>query len=196
MPGLFNVLDEDLHRILKKPIASIYSMSNLVSFEPYVDSTMRVFFEELDRRFVQTGKVGEFDAWLQMFAFDVMGEITFSKRLGFLERWEDVDGIMASIWEHFLYTAPVGSRGPRKTRLHSSHGDQVGQMPWLDILLKKNPIWSRLQPARTNPMVAFARQRMSERKDAAEEAKLPLNNRDFLSRFIEAAAKEEHVPEW
>jgi len=69
-------------------------------------------------------------------------------------------------------------------------------MPWLDILLKKNPIWSRLQPARTNPMVAFARQRMSERKNAAEEAKLPLNNRDFLSRFIEAAAKEEQVPEW
>jgi len=44
-------------------------------------------------------------------------------------------------------------------------------------------------------MVAFARHRMSERKNAAEEAKLPLNNRDFLSRFIEAAAKEELLSE-
>jgi len=69
-------------------------------------------------------------------------------------------------------------------------------MPWLDILLKKTPIGSRLQPARTNPMVAFARQGMSERKDAAEEAKLLLNNRDFLSRFIEGAAKEELLSEW
>ncbi|KAL6719411.1 hypothetical protein ACLMJK_003651 [Lecanora helva] len=178
MPGLFNVLDEDLHRILKKPIASTYSMSNLVSFEPLVDSTMRVFFEELDRRFVQTDMICEFDAWLQMFAFDVMGEITFSKRLGFLERGEDVDGIMASIWNHFQYTAPVG------------------QMPWLDNLLKKNPVLSRLQPERTNPMVSFARERMSERQNAEEEAKLPLNNRDFLSRFIEAEAKEKDLPPW
>lgn len=110
MPGLFNVLDENLHRVLKKPIASIYSMSNLVSFEPYVDSTMCVFFEELDRRFVGPNRICDFDSWLQMFAFDVMGEITFSKRLGFLEQGEDVDGIMASIWEHFQYTAPVSKQ--------------------------------------------------------------------------------------
>lgn len=45
-----------------------------------------------------------------MFAFDVIGEITFSKRLGFLERAEDVDGIMAGNWNHFEYTAPVCSR--------------------------------------------------------------------------------------
>lgn len=45
-------------------------------------------------------------------------------------------------------------------------------------------------------MVAFARARMSERRDAEEEAKLPLNNRDFLSRFIEAQAKEKILPEW
>ena len=69
-------------------------------------------------------------------------------------------------------------------------------MPWLDMLLKKNPILSRLQPARTNPMVAFARARMSERQNAEVEAKLPLNNRDFLSRFIEAEAKEGDVPKW
>ena len=69
-------------------------------------------------------------------------------------------------------------------------------MPWLDKFLKKNPILSRLQPAKSNPMVAFARARMSERRDAEEEAKLPLNNRDFLSRFIEAQAKEKILPEW
>ena len=45
-------------------------------------------------------------------------------------------------------------------------------------------------------MVAFARDRMNERKDAQEEAKIPLNSRDFLSRFIEAEAKEKDVPPW
>lgn len=39
--------------------------------------------------------------------FDVVGEITFSKRLGFLEEGRDVDGIMASIWHWFEYVAVV-----------------------------------------------------------------------------------------
>jgi Cytochrome P450 len=93
--------------MLKKPIAGIYSMSNLMSFEPYVDTTISFFFETLDKRFAQTGDVCNLGAWLQMFAFDVMGELTFSKRLGFLERAEDVDGIMASIWHYFHKTSPV-----------------------------------------------------------------------------------------
>lgn len=41
--------------------------------------------------------------------FDVVGEITFSTRLGFLERGEDVDGIMAAIWHWFEYVAVVRS---------------------------------------------------------------------------------------
>ena len=77
-------------------------MSNFLSFEAYVDSTMRVFFDQLDELFVMTGNVCDLDVWLQLFAFDVMGEITFSKRLGFLERGEDVDGIIASIWAYFI----------------------------------------------------------------------------------------------
>lgn len=39
--------------------------------------------------------------------FDVVGEITFSKRLGFLEEGRDVEGIMSSIWQWFEYVAIV-----------------------------------------------------------------------------------------
>ena len=92
MPGIFNTPNEDLHRALKKPISNIYSMSNLVSFEPYAT----------------TGEICEWDVWLQRFAFDVIGEITFSKRLGFLEGATDVDNIMASIWHHFEQASMVG----------------------------------------------------------------------------------------
>ena len=93
--------------MLRRPIAGIYTMSNLMSFEPYVDRTISFFFTQLDERFVQTGDVCELGTWLQMFAFDVMGELTFSKRLGFLEKAEDVDGIMGSIWRYFQKTTPV-----------------------------------------------------------------------------------------
>ena len=178
MPGLFNTQDENLHRILKRPIASIYSMSNLVGFEPYVDSTMSVFFKELDKRFAQTGDVCDLGVWLQRFAFDVIGEITFSRRLGFLEGAQDVDGIMHSIWHHFERAAPVG------------------QIPWVDKLLDKNRLLAWIWPPPTSPIVRFATERAEERKQKSPSENEELNNRDFLSRFIEAKSKDEKTPSW
>lgn len=105
---MFATQDEGLHYLLKRPIAQIYSMSNMVSFECFTDSTIRVFFKEIDKRFVQTKGICDLGAWLQYFAFDVIGEITFSRRLGFLERGEDVDGIIQNIWDYFYSAAPVG----------------------------------------------------------------------------------------
>lgn len=178
MPGLFNTPNEDLHRVLKKPIAGIYSMTNLVNFEPYVNSTMKAFFGELDNRFAQTGQTCDLGVWLQRFAFDVIGEITFSRRLGFLEGAQDVDGIMHSIWHHFEQAAPIG------------------QMPWLDGLWNKNPVLARLWPSSTSPIVRFATARASERRDDFQPQEHDVNNRDFLSRFIEAKAKDDQVPDW
>ena len=57
--------------MLKKPIASTYSMTNLVSFEPFVDSTIRCFFEQLDERFVRTGAICDWGVWLQYFAVSI-----------------------------------------------------------------------------------------------------------------------------
>lgn len=68
LPTIFATQDEALHRMLKRPIANVYSMSNLVSFEPLVDRTIEVFCHELDRRFVLPGEVCDLGAWLQYFA--------------------------------------------------------------------------------------------------------------------------------
>ncbi|KAF7183368.1 hypothetical protein CNMCM7691_003567 [Aspergillus felis] len=181
LPGLFATQDEDIHRMLKKPIASIYSMSNLVSFEPFVDQTIHCFFDQLDSRFANHGRPLDFGMWLQMFAFDVIGEITFSQRLGFLEKGEDIDNIMGDIWKYFQYVAPVG------------------QMPWIDELWVKNPWISRMRKASWSAMGDFAVTRQNERmnlmNNPSGEAK-NLNDRDFLSRFIEAMAKDKSVPQW
>lgn len=111
IPGIFAAQDEAVHRALKKPVSGSYSMSNLVNFEPYVDTTMRVFCDQLEARFVNdSGDKSppcDFGQWLQMFAFDVIGEITFSKRLGFLESGADVNRVMASIWNMFKQTSLV-----------------------------------------------------------------------------------------
>ncbi len=114
IPGIFAAQDEAVHRALKKPVSGSYSMSTLVNFEPYVDTTMRVFCDQLEARFVKnSGDMSspcDFGQWLQMFAFDVIGEMTFSRRLGFLETGEDVNHVMASIWNMFKQTSLVSKR--------------------------------------------------------------------------------------
>lgn len=178
VPTIFATQDEILHRTLKKPIAGIYSMSNLLSFEPYVDSTISFFFQQLDKLFAETGAVCDLGRWLQMFAFDVMGEITFSKRLGFLETGEDVNGIMGNIWKFFKKTSPIT------------------QITWVDRLWTKNPILQRIQTVQANPIVAFAIARAQERQGVSQDIdeKSDLNSRDFLSRFLEALRKDPSIP--
>lgn len=69
--SLFTTLDETYHSTYKRPIANAYSMSSLVEFEPFVDTTMQLFMQRLDE-FVSSGAQVNFGVWLQMFAFDVL----------------------------------------------------------------------------------------------------------------------------
>ena len=105
--GIFNTQDASLHSALRRPISNIYSMSNLVEFEPYVDSTIRVLLRQLEEVQKDPDQAVDLGRWLQWFALDVMGEITFSKRLGFLDQGKDVDGIIQRILDLFKYASWV-----------------------------------------------------------------------------------------
>ncbi|RDW93185.1 cytochrome P450 [Aspergillus mulundensis] len=176
IPGIFAAQDEAVHKLLKRPVAGAYAMSTLVSFEPYVDTTMRVFCDELERRFSDR-QVCDFGKWLQMFAFDVIGELTFSRRLGFLESGEDVNHVMANIWETF-----------KKTSL-------VTQMPWLDRVWLNNPIQRWRRGGGASPGAAFAMACVEERRQkTTDKNDWGFNTRDFLSRFMEIEAKDRTVP--
>jgi hypothetical protein len=177
MPSLFPTQDETLHRKMKRPIGGVYSMSNLTSFESLVDNTIEVFLSEINRRFVNDNKSFDWGLWLQFFAFDVIGEITFSKRLGFLERGIDVEKLMGSIWLWFNYTSVVG------------------QMPWLDWLLAKNPLFGPIISMIPNPLIDFTVARRKERADDVKAGK-PVSDHDFLARFLEAQRKDPSLPPW
>ncbi|KAJ3560647.1 hypothetical protein NPX13_g9233 [Xylaria arbuscula] len=46
--------------------------------------------------------------WMQCYAFDVIGQITYGERIGFLDRGEDIQGIMRAIEKQLAYGAIVG----------------------------------------------------------------------------------------
>jgi hypothetical protein len=63
--GIFNTQDASLHSSLHRPIANIYSISNLVEFEPYVDSTIRVLLRQLEDTQPDSGQAVDLGKWLQ-----------------------------------------------------------------------------------------------------------------------------------
>jgi len=195
--------DEHQHAAMRRPIAQAYSLSSLVGYEPLVDSTTAVFLSRIDELFASKGdKVCDLGLWLGWYAFDVIGELTFSQRLGFLERAQDVEGIAKSILQNFEWCAALG------------------QMPWLEWWTKKNPIYQRLfaGPA-SSPIIKFGQRRMQERLDESKNSTdkvtsdprntevsisdselsqkvlhgtLP-NKPDFLSRFLELHEEQPEV---
>lgn len=84
-------------------------MSTLVSYEPLIDSTTNVFLAKTTAFFCDSNKTCDFARWLQFYAFDVVGEVTFSTRLGFIEQNQDVDGIIRSIAATLRYSGYVSN---------------------------------------------------------------------------------------
>lgn len=172
LPSLFSTLDETFHANLRRSVNNAFSMSSLVQYEPMVNETIEVFLDQTHRLFADGTTVCNFASWLQFFAFDVIGSITYSKRHGFIENNQDIDGIVKSLARIFDYSAPVG------------------QMPWLDKLFWKNPIFDALQKFglsdNSHPVAIFAKQRMQERLSAKVAAKGPGSKDDLLTMFLKA----------
>ncbi|EWZ28072.1 hypothetical protein FOZG_18206 [Fusarium oxysporum Fo47] len=106
---LFAEQDEKIHGAQRRLVSRPYAMTYLKDLEPFVDSALHVFIDKLHGMAGQSIDLG---AWLQLFAFDVIGELTFSKRFGFLEAGQD-DGSFKQI-EDALVSA-----------------SWIGQVPWL-----------------------------------------------------------------
>ncbi|KAF9693475.1 hypothetical protein EKO04_008401 [Ascochyta lentis] len=178
---LFTSTDEAFHSKLRRAVSNAYAMTSLIQFEPLVDSTTTEFLKQLKQRYadnVDDSGVCDFGAWLQYYAFDVICELTYSKRMGFVDRGQDVENVISS-FEWFLSYASV-----------------IGQVPILDKLLMKNPIRRWLSArgfVQSTPVAEFASKRIQETK-AGERVKTESTNgqprRDFLSRFEEAHQKD------
>jgi hypothetical protein len=82
-------------------------MSTLIQYEPFVDSTTELFLAQTEAIYASKSQPCNFSRWLQFYAFDVIGEMTYSKRHGFLEENKDIDGIVGYIAGLFDYVAPV-----------------------------------------------------------------------------------------
>lgn len=105
--SLFSTPDEDFHAKYRRCVNNAFAMSSLVNYEPLVNSTLTYWLDKTEEMFANTRQSCNFSQWLQFFAFDVIGDLTWSKRLGFVEGNKDVDNIIEFLGKFFDYVAPV-----------------------------------------------------------------------------------------
>ena len=123
-------LDPKRHIAKFRNIASGYAFSNVIKSEPFVDEAIRILEAQLDR-LAEQNKPVNFDEWFNYFGFDVLGEVTFSQRFGFLDEGRDIGGAIAN------------------TRMLGIYIAIIGHFYWLHDWLLANPLigWLNLQPS-------------------------------------------------
>lgn len=200
LPSLFSTTDESFHVRLRRSVNSAFSMSALVQYEPGVDIGMKHFLDQTEKFYVAGGKPCNFAQWLQYYAFDVIGQITYSKSQGFVNRNEDVEGMVGYLVRLFSYVAPVSCTVLRPVRVTTA---DIRTLDWVDSFARhfapQNPIIRLLDKYGVKtfgfPVVPFARTRMAERLSEKRAAKNsnneagPVARDDLLSQFLKAKEK-------
>lgn len=105
MPSMFSIRDPIGHQALRRPVAQKYSMSSIKAMEPFSDECIDILIramKDLEDQVVDLG------AWLQWYAFDVIGAITFQRRFGFMEKRQDILDMISGINIALLYAGIIG----------------------------------------------------------------------------------------
>lgn len=84
-----------------------YTLSNLLQNEEAVDSTVKMFLEHLDR-YAASGTPFQLDQYFTFMAFDVVGEMLFSKQFGFLKNDRDVGDAIKNGTVLSVYASVIG----------------------------------------------------------------------------------------
>lgn len=70
--NLFSTRDPEYHRIEKRKVGNAYTLPRLLESEKAIDSCIEMFMSRLDE-FASKNEAVDLGAWLQYFAFDVVG---------------------------------------------------------------------------------------------------------------------------
>ncbi|KAK4495126.1 hypothetical protein PRZ48_013453 [Zasmidium cellare] len=101
--------DRDIkrHAETRRKFQFIYSLSSLLHYEKFADDVQAIFQQRLNEM-TQTGVAVNMHHWLQCYAFDVIGGITYGSRIGFLDEGKDIDNCIASLNSMGVYSTLIG----------------------------------------------------------------------------------------
>lgn len=156
---VFTERSNEKHALERRKTSNLYAMSSLMSYEPFVDKVNREFMAAIANH---AQRKHEFDlfTWMQFYAFDVIGEITFGRSFGLIEAGYDKDGLL-----HAAHVASIG------------YGSMAGLVPeihrfylWLQSVIPIESHWRTMQRVILREIGArFKGVSASDRKDFLEK---------------------------
>lgn len=72
-------------------------MATMQTMASYIEDTQRLLLDRFDRMCQTHDRYCNLGDFLHYFAFDVLGEVAFSRKFGFLEAGFDVEGAIKTI---------------------------------------------------------------------------------------------------
>ncbi|KXX72952.1 Pisatin demethylase [Madurella mycetomatis] len=165
---IFSTTDQVEHARMKRPVVKYFSQGACLDLEPHMDGVISDFIKHLDQRFASPGslKACNLGEWVAYYAWDLISSTTFSRRFGYMEAGRDFDQTIAIADKALDYFSAVG------------------QIPWLDFLLDKNPVM-RIGPPNLSNVTRIALESLVARtqgKDANFNPAVP----DYLAHFLES----------
>lgn len=114
-------LDPKRHIQKNKNVMTGYSLSSLLRSESHIDSVLKLMTRRFDALIVKN-KPMEPPVWFNFMAFDILGEMIFSKSFGFLQKGYDIGGAIKNTSQLAIYVAIMG------------------HLQWLHKMLLGNPL--------------------------------------------------------
>ncbi|KAL8920034.1 MAG: hypothetical protein Q9208_006489 [Pyrenodesmia sp. 3 TL-2023] len=94
--GHFPARDEKKHAERRRIVNGVYSMSSVLESEESIDSCTQLLCDSM-LDFVTQQSVIDLSLWINMYAFDVLGELFYGKTFGFMHERRDIGGYMKAI---------------------------------------------------------------------------------------------------
>ncbi|PKY06141.1 pisatin demethylase [Aspergillus campestris IBT 28561] len=101
---MFSVTDEQRHAAHRRKVATMFSMTSAVSYEPFIDACTAILVEELGQQ-SRLGETVSIPQWMQYYAFDVISEMTIGASFGMMRTGGDNDGILQTIHSFLTYSS-------------------------------------------------------------------------------------------
>ncbi|KAM5522894.1 benzoate 4-monooxygenase cytochrome p450 [Fusarium oxysporum f. sp. phaseoli] len=163
--NLFSTTSPAEHAQMKKPMAKYYSSSNVLTMEVKMNQVIEELCKQIDNRFLEDDKSFDLAEWLGLYTWDMIGSLTFSQPFGYMKKGHDFDGTIIA------------------SALSVDYFAQIGQMPFLDWLLNKNPM-VRVGPPDMSHVTHFSIAQLQRRLEQQEQRKSS-EEPDFLDYFID-----------
>ncbi|KAH8433934.1 cytochrome P450 [Aspergillus melleus] len=175
--NLFSECEPEVHARQKRPISKHYSMTGVLPLEPHIDEMILYLCQRLEERFIDASgatKTCDLGEWIAFYTWDVVGKATFSQPIGYLGKGFDFDGTLSTADTAMDYFS------------------LVGQLPILDHLLDKNPVY-RIGPPSFGNITNISIQHLVDRLQGKDTDFHDPAKPDFLDNFIEAKERYPDV---